>query len=224
MPHPNPTGAGYSDLEINLLITILNTYPLATLFVDAVFLDTGELFNENFNLSALKISYVITTGLSKSIGGLGCRVGGCLISSKDVEHTLKEKLSEPGAADTTLAYLYYEAHKKHDPELMLYLKEQSLLLQEKRQFVMKYFAQIGMKPVVTPKGGLFVAFFCSDLYGKLFSDSTSGKVFRLDHETLGTALQICGLRINTPDWTGNKAIVLVVISERYSLQANSELH
>ena len=217
MPYPNPTGAAYSDQEIANLLTKLNKYPLATVFIDAVFLDTGKLSKEQFDLSALEIPYVIATGLSKSVGGPGFRVGGCIASNKDIARSLQQNLSMPAAADATIAHLYYDAIQKCEPELMLYLKEQSLLLQEKRQFVMKHFAQIGMEPVVSPQGGLFVAFSCSALYGNIFSDPITKRQFKLNHQTLGMALQSCGLRINTPDWTGNMCIVRVVIAEPYNL-------
>jgi histidinol-phosphate/aromatic aminotransferase/cobyric acid decarboxylase-like protein len=217
MPYPNPTGAGYSDLEIANLLTKLNQYPLATVFIDAVFLDTGELLKEQFDLSALEIPYVIATGLSKSVGGPGFRVGGCIASNKDIAFSLQQNLSMPADTDATIAYLYYDAIQKCEPELMLHLKEQSLLLQEKRQFVMKQFAQIGMEPVVNPQGGLFVAFSCSALYGNTFSDPITKQQFELNYQTLGMALQSCGLRINTPDWTGNRSIVRVVIAEPYTL-------
>lgn len=98
-----------------------------------------------------------------------------------------------------------------------YMKEQCSLMKEKRHFIIKQFSRIGLKPIGSPKGGLFVAFSCNFLYGKIFSHPNTKDTFVLDHKTLGMAFEGCGLRINTPDWTGHNSIVRVVVSEPYSV-------
>jgi len=217
MPYANPTGAEYSEQEISDVLTSLNKYPSATVFIDAVFLDTGEQFHERFDLSAIQIHYVVATGLSKSIGGPGFRVAGAIVSDEDLARSLRSNLSVPSSYDTTIACLYYDAILNCEPELVSFMKEQSSLLKKNRQFVLECFARLEMTPVTTPKGGLFIALDCSALYGKTFVDPMTNQSFELDPTTVGMAFQICGLRINTPDWTGHDSIVRVVIAEPYIL-------
>jgi len=217
MPYPNPTGSEYSHQEIREILSTLNKFSRSTVFIDAVFLDTGELLHEDFDLSLIQIPYVITTGLSKSIGGPGFRVAGAIVSDQDMALSLKENLSVPSSLDITVAYLYYDAIQNCDPKLMKYMKEQCSLMKEKRHFIIKQFSRIGLTPIGSPKGGLFVAFSCNSLYGKIFSHPNTKDTFVLDHKTLGMAFEGCGLRINTPDWTGHNSIVRVVVSEPYSV-------
>lgn len=213
-PVVNPTGAIYSQQELNDLLTVAVKYG-ATVIFDSIFSGLEYSADMQWQLNDMlekfakskAAKFVLISGLSKEYAAGGLRFGYAWSPSNQLIAQLSREISRQphftlGYATRTL----FEAHNQRQSKLLEHLDQQRQVLNERACQLSALLTRKGWQ-VLMPKGGLFLVakpqkyineHGLSDLRG---ADKAAQKLF-----------EQCNVAVNNATWTGLPGYCRFVLS------------
>ncbi len=213
-PIVNPTGAIYSNQELNDILQFARTNQLSVV-MDSIFagleFSSSEQWDIANNVQAFANSpdsnIIVMGGLSKEYAAGGLRFGYAWTSSKTIANRLHLEL--PQKPHFTLSYAVRKllnAQLNENSSLLEHLSTQQSLLSVRAAKLTQQLERLGWN-VLTPKGGLFLVAKPSDCEGL-----SPAQQIELADQAAKTMFERLNLVINNATWTGLPGYCRFVLS------------
>jgi methionine S-methyltransferase len=200
-PIVNPTGAIYSDKELESLFEVAEEHG-AVVILDSIFSGLEFYWNENESIPNLskfpRLRWAILGGISKEFVAGGLRVGYGVSTDSEVASIWKE--GRHRIPHATLKFTLKKIYQKliqADPALISELTSQKQELKHRADELSEILTQMGWKPL-PPSGGLFLSATPLD------SKKSPGMADFLRNQA--------HIVVNPPEWTGIPGYYRFVLS------------